>query len=285
MKDTVINIFKRSLHFCDLKKTATSLVLVFLVVVAQAHEFWLSPNKYWYSPYENGTLTFRVGESFEGENWAGNRDKVQQLMHYLPDGRALNLESSVSEAKGDSVRLKELREGTQMIIFHSKNSFIHLAAAQFAAYLKEDGLQTAITYRKAHGEDSLPGREFYQRSVKTVFQVGDFKNDICTKPTTLPLDIVPRSNPYDVKGKSRTKITFTVYFKGEPMEGITVKLWHKGAADSTKMIELVTDKKGRIETAIDTKGAWMASCVHMVRTTNNTEADWQSYWGSITWGY
>jgi uncharacterized GH25 family protein len=257
----------------------------FWLIHANAHEFWISPNKYWFSPYENGYLRFSVGEDYNGENWTGNIEKVQQLVHYLPDGRTLNLDNNLSTNKGDSVRLNDLREGTQMIIYHSKNAFISLEADKFLEYLKEDGLQYAINYRKANKEDSLPGKEFYQRSVKTIFQVGDFKNDICTKPTTLPLDIVPKKNPLNVGGKSQLRMSFSVYFKGVPVEGIVVKIWHKTPTGTTTKIEVLTDKKGRIEVPVETNGTWMVSCVQMVRTVNNTVADWQSYWGSATWSY
>jgi hypothetical protein len=29
----------------------------------------------------------------------------------------------------------------------------------------------------------------------------------------------------------------------------------------------------------------MVSCVKMVRLQNDPQAEWQSYWGSLTWGY
>jgi uncharacterized GH25 family protein len=49
--------------------------------------------------------------------------------------------------------------------------------------------------------------------------------------------------------------------------------------------DLRTDSKGEIVFPVSTNGKWMISTVKMERLLDNPICDWQSYWGSLTWGY
>lgn len=51
------------------------------------------------------------------------------------------------------------------------------------------------------------------------------------------------------------------------------------------MKELSTDSKGELSIDVEPGGRWMISTVKMVRLQNDPKAQWQSYWGSVTWGY
>ncbi|MFX4462403.1 hypothetical protein ABTA61_19380, partial [Acinetobacter baumannii] len=73
-----------------------------------------------------------------------------------------------------------------MIYFNSTNSFISLDPKKFNAYLEEDGLQYIKAERKKYNEENKNSNEYYQRSVKTILQVGNTLTDACTKPTSLP---------------------------------------------------------------------------------------------------
>jgi uncharacterized GH25 family protein len=128
----------------------------------------------------------------------------------------------------------------------------------------------------------MPSSENYQRSVKTILQCGLKTNNACTKPTSLPLDIVPYENPaepgYDTIGKT---IRYQVFFKTTPMEKILVRHWWKHF-DGTKGSKIyTTNKKGLVKIKTE-KGENMISCVYMERLQNDTSAQWQSYWASLT---
>ncbi len=229
-----------------------------------------------------------VGENFEGENWGGNRDKVQQLVHYTPSGEITNIASLLSGNKGDSLQLPLQEEGTHMIIFNSNNSFLSLDAAKFNNYLKEDGLENAIAYRKENKEEDKISTEHYQRSIKTLLQVSYPLTDACIKPTSLPLDIIPEQNPYEVpvgSNESLLKVRFRVLFKGTPLDHTLVKVfYHLPGTKEVKTEILQTNKKGWV-TANRHPGPYLVTCVHMEHTSNDTEAEWQSYWASLSFEY
>lgn len=254
----------------------------FLVILsALAHEFWLEPQQYIFSRTEEINIRFKVGEAFTGDNWKGNREKINELKLYYAD-IVDDLSDAITEDEGDSLQFSIHEEGTAMVTFNNINSFIELEAEKFNAYLAEDGLQAAIDYRKQQNETDSMGREYYQRSVKTIVQVGALKTAVYKKQTTLPVDIVPLSHPYQLKDGD--SLTVKVFFKDEPLAHTKIRLWHKllGAVTETSFM---SDENGEIRFPVTTSGEWMVSCVTMLHLTDDPKAQWQSYWGSVTWGY
>ena len=263
-----------------MKKFITCLFILCAISVA-AHEFWLQPDKFIYKKGEKATIRFQVGENFEGENWKGNQSKII-ILSLFQNNIKKDLTSLLSSNNGDSLQLILPREGTSLIAFNGINSFIQLEATKFNEYLKEDGLKEAIEYRKQHNETEDSSREFYQRSVKTVLQVDNKYDDTYKQATNLPVDIIPQSHPY--KLKNGEVISFKILFQQKPLANHLIKLWHR-INNKTIFTEKLSDKKGLVNFQITTSGKWMISTVQMIRLQNEPQSQWQSYWGSCTWGY
>ncbi len=277
-------------YIVSMKKGLLLFCICMVAVFAFAHEFWLSPQKFFYSVRETAHIRFQVGENFTGENWTGNRDKIQHLSHYTPSNEIIDLSPRLSEHKGDSLSLPLPEIGTHMVTFNSTNSFIQLEADKFNAYLMEDGMTEVLQYRKEHHELQDKGKEYYQRSVKTLLQVGDRLTDACTNPTGLPLDIIPEQNPYNLPAdltserEGLLKMRFQVLFFGKPLENALVKIWYHPPGKPVQADDRRTNKKGWV-TAERHPGPIMVSCVHMERSMTDTVANWQSYWGSLSFEY
>lgn len=266
------------------------LVCLFLVAssLLTAHEFWLAPDKYFYTIRDIALIRFYAGENFTGENWSGNKERIKQLSHYLPGGNIVDLSDRLSVNKGDSLRLPLQTEGTHMVVFNSNNAHIELEAYKFNAYLKEDGLHTAIQYREKNGEQDKMGKEYYQRSVKTIIQVGNERTDGCIQPTGLPLDIIPFENPYASPSMAPKEnlptVRFRVLFRGKSVANLLVKTWYRDERGHIQMQEYRTNNRGIISTK-RYSGPFMVSTVYMERLQGNPKADWQSYWASLNFEY
>ena len=260
-----------------------SLILFLLTFISPllAHEFWLDPDKFIYKRTEEINIRFLVGENFKGENWKGNNERIKSLQIYY-GGVNDDLSPVVTDASGDSIEYFMIDEGTNLIAFNSNNSFIEMAPSQFEAYLEDDGLTNALEYRKQHNETGCPGREFYQRCAKTLLQVGDTRDKTYSFATELAVDIIPYSNPYELNNKELFRAK--VFYKRSPLVHALVKVWHR-LNNKTEKKELRTDANGEIVFRVATKGKWMISTVRMERLIDNPICDWQSYWGSLTWGY
>ena len=264
-----------------IKKTTTIFLLLSFFSSLFAHEFWLNPGKFIYKRAEKINIRFWMGENFDGENWEGNNERIKSLKIYY-GGVSNDLTPVVTEAEGDSIEYFMIDEGTNLIAFNSNNSFINLEPGTFNEYLEEDGLTNAIEYRKKNNEMGCNGREFYQRCAKTLLQVGDVKDKTFSFATDLVVDIIPYSNPYQLTNKElfRAKI----FYKRSPLINSLVKVWHR-LKDKTVKKEFRTDTNGEIVFPVTLSGKWMISTVKMERLFDNPVCDWQSYWGSLTWGY
>ena len=265
----------------NIKKLILFFFLLTFIPSLFAHEFWLNPEKFIYKRTDKINIRFLVGENFEGENWKGNNERINSLKIYY-GGVIDDLSPVVTEAAGDSIEYTMIDEGTNLIAFHSTNSFIEMEPSKFEEYLKEDGLTNALEYRNEHNENGCNGREFYQRCAKTLIQVGEIKDQTFKIPTFLPIDIIPLSNPYLSKDKEIFRAK--VFYRSSPLTNTLVKIWHR-VNGKTEKKELMTDANGEIVLKISTKGKWMISTVKMERLNDNPICDWQSYWGSLTWGY
>lgn len=270
------------------KKSLIFTIILLCVAPLLAHEFWLQPQQYIFSAGEEVNIRFRVGEGFAGENWKGNQERVQELKLYYADVTD-NLKTAISADEGDSVQFSLFEEGTAMVTFNSVNSYLELDAAKFNDYLLEDGLTSAIDYRKEHNETDSMSREYYQRSVKTILQVGNKKTDLYKKQTTLPVDIIPLSHPYTLSNEQTLKLK--VLFKGQPLANAKMKVWHR-VTDLVTDTSYLSDANGEFSFPVTTSGEWMVSCVHMIHLDADPKTNpltnypvWQSYWGSVTWGY
>lgn len=275
-------------YFAVMKRLLLLVVCLCISCLLTAHEFWLQPEKYFYTIREIADIKFRVGENFTGDNWNGNREKIKQLTHYLPTGSTTDLTDKLSMNKGDSIKLPLQQAGTHMVIFNSTNSFIDLEPEKFKAYLEEDGLDKALIYRAQNNETGKNGREFYQRSVKTIIQIGNERTNACEEPTSLPLDIIPTENPYEPPGMQPSQelptVRFKVLFKGKAMANLLVKTWFRNAKGGIQMETYRTNNRGFIS-AKRHSGPFMVSTVYMERLTGDTGADWQSYWASVNFEY
>lgn len=257
------------------------LLLFILFTVLSSHEFWLQPASFIYKKGDKANIRFRVGENFEGENWAGNRSKINFLSLYL-NSKKTDLSTAISDNKGDSLQYTFSQDGTAVIVYSGLNSFIELEPAKFNAYLKEDGLREATSYREQHKEIDSMSHEFYQRSVKTILQVGEKYDSSFKENTPLPLDIIPMQHPYLIK--DRQKMTMKVLFNKKPLAEQLIKIWYR-ADNKTIEEELLTDENGLVSFKVKKSGCWMVSTVKMIHLDNDSKANWQSYWGSCTWGY
>src|SRR5947207_1945042 len=112
-------------------------LLFFFAVNVSGHEFWIQPDKFIYKRGEMTNIKFLVGENFTGENWTGDKDKVNNLTLYFDDVADKKLDDNLGTNEGDSLQLVMFDEGTVMITLNTNNSFIDLDAKKFNDYLRE----------------------------------------------------------------------------------------------------------------------------------------------------
>lgn len=257
----------------------TSLVLAIAIGVAMAHEFWMQPDKFHYALNEKLIVNLKVGEEFKGELWDLNRHRVERLELH---GK-LKMESIVDyigKSTTGHIDYPLTETGTKLLVLQSNNAFSDLEGEKFNAYLQEDALDEALSYRRKTNTLDKNGTEFYQRNAKLLVQVGEEIDDTHTKVVGLPLEVMPEQHPKTLKIGS--KMSFIILFQGKPLFGVKVRVWNRHQGRTTVQ-NIFTEQDGRVETHVSNKGAWMVSAIKMV-PSKDPKADWQSYWGSLVFG-
>jgi uncharacterized GH25 family protein len=112
--------------------------------------------------------------------------------------------------------------------------------------------------------------------------VGAQTDDNFKRNTGMPLEIVPLANPYQCKAGDSLRVQ--VFFQGRPLAHHALRTWHRtGQPEApTQKGQWRTNAEGQATLPLTAKGWWMVSLVRMVPSPNPQQADYQSYWASLT---
>src|SRR5688500_13988861 len=237
------------------KKFALTILLLVCLTLAGAHEFWMQPEKFFFKKGERLELSFKVGDAFIGEPWNLERDRLEALVLYR-NTTSVNLRDSVKEGLKNHLSALLDKEGTHLMAMQSTNAFLEMTADEFNAYLKEDGLDEVLDQRKNTNTLSVPGKEYYSRHAKLLFQVGTKPDDTYKKMLGFPVEIVPEKNPYALKVGDAVR--FKILFDGKPTFGVRAKVWNR-FENRTTIQNIYTEKDGTFEARISNPGPWMVS--------------------------
>ena len=256
---------------------------IFLLVcsMAFAHEFWLEPVKFWLKKNEKVRIDLMVGEDYQGERSNGHKYKILKLDQYQ-NNQKKDIRSKIYGDSLSSIDISFATAGNHLIAFSNSSKFISLEAAQFNDYLRSEGLDQVIKSRIESKDTLKAGRELYQRCVKTLIQVDNQTDDSYAINTGMRLEIIPAKNPY--AQKSEGAIAFKILFDNKPLVNGLVLAWHLVNGKTTHQT-IRSDKNGDAVFPIDQAGKWMISTVHMIPNKDSKDAEWQSYWGSYTFGF
>lgn len=260
-------------------KTWISFAVLWLATAAQAHEFWMQPDRFSLPVRGEVELALRVGENFTGDPVGFGRPMAESLRWFSQSGEVALTAQLPDNLNQDSVALAFERPGAQLVVLDTRPFTITLSADTFNAYLREEGLERVMAQRQAAGQDAHPGRERYRRHVKTLLSVGGQSDASFGVRAGQTLEIVPLTDPQRLQPGGA--LALQVLFNGQPLPGALVKVWNQRGAQ-LNVLRTRTDATGRSTTTLPWSGVWMASVVHMVPTTDNQGWDWDSHWGNLT---
>lgn len=261
------------------RKLLYTFLLIIVSAISQAHEFWMHPDKFFYTVGDDIIINFEVGENFIGEPWNLRKDRLSRLeLHQL--AKQSDLKQQVVKGLQANLKIKASAAGTHLIVMQSTDAFIKLDGEKFNSYLQEDGLDEIYYQREKTNTLSDSAKELYSRHTKLLIQVGGEPDDTFKKIAGLPVEIVPEKNPYTLKVGD--PVRFKILYDSKPFFGAKVKVWNR-YKNRTTVQNIFAQQDGMIETRISNPGAWMVSVVKMV-PSKDTKANWQSYWGSLVFG-
>lgn len=252
---------------------AVLLVTAFVAATTplRAHDFWIEPSTFHPDRGEVVALSLRVGQHFVGDAVPRTGDLIEQFL-VRQDGR--DEEVSGVEGRDPAGFIRAGRE-TAVVAYRSRPAFIEMPAQKFEAYLRDEGLDHVLATRRARGQATQPGREYFIRFAKSLLG-GARESGAITRPVGLDLELIPDRDPTVQPGPFRGRLLY----RSQPTAGVLVVAMPK--ANPSMRLQAKTDSHGAFVLPLAGGGVWLIKAVHMVPAGWFSRAEWQSLWASLT---
>ncbi|MGF1462707.1 MAG: DUF4198 domain-containing protein [Maricaulaceae bacterium] len=252
---------------------------------AGAHEMFLKPTRYQLEPGATAVIEL-VNGTFERSDNTIDRDRMRDVT-VLGGGSTRHPTVDQWTDEGATTLLSHTIEaaGTYAIGVSTRPRIIALSVEAFTGYLKHDGVLDALAAFDAETSPD-PVRERYSKHVRTIVQVGDTRSDDFAKALDYPVEIVLAENPTALDTGDR--VAFQVLRSGEPVPGQLVYASYAGfegedgAGDHARAVQMRTDNTGRAAFELSRAGVWYLTLIHMEKLADDTDADYESNWATLT---
>jgi len=250
-----------------------------------AHDLWIEPSSFSPRPGQFVSVRLRVGQELVGDPVPLVPALVNQFVVLSTAGR-----KSVAGRRGadPAGALRVAMPGLQVIVYNSHPSRLDLAAEKFNAYLIEEGLDSITALRARRLETGVSSRELYSRCAKSLVLAGPpdqarseapgFQLDRHDRLSGCPLELLAERNPYALAADQDLPVRLT--YQGRPLEGALVVAMN--SLNPAQKQALRSDADGRTRFRLHPGGMWLIKAVHMVPAAADTDADWESFWASLT---
>ncbi|AKH99933.1 nickel uptake transporter family protein [Hoeflea sp. IMCC20628] len=243
-----------------------------------AHEFWIEPHVFSIKPQTEIRADLRVGQDFKGDAFPYIPSRFTAFKHYDSLG-----ETDITGTTGDlpALTLMPQSEGLNIFTYVSVGERIRFKEwEKFAAYLELEGLNSIPARHDARGLSRDDVRELYTRCAKTLVNVGDATRDQ-DRATGMRLELVAGQNPQALSAGA--KMSFTLLWEGQPLDDTQVALFQRGNDGTLAARTLArTNENGQASFTLPASGTYLAAGVHMIEAPAERNADWESYWASLT---
>jgi uncharacterized GH25 family protein len=244
-------------------------------VPAVAHDFWIEPTSHVAEAGRFIGIRARVGDGFLGDPVPRDSSLLEQLVVEDSSGRR----PVIGPEGGDPVGLlRVMAAGLHVIGYFGKPSRVELPAEKFNTYLQEEGLERVAAVRSARNQTNAGARELFTRCAKTLVLVGAPTPDQRDRALGCALELVAEQNPYALEPGQALAVRLT--YDGRPIEGALVVA--KNRQRASEKISARSDRDGRVRLVLPAGGRWLIKAVHMVPAPATENADWASYWASLT---
>jgi uncharacterized GH25 family protein len=252
--------------------TALATAVALAAFEVQAHDFWIEPSTFRPLPGAIIAVGLRVGQNFAGDPVPRLSSSIEQFFV-----RQSGSEQPIggTELIDPAGWFRADGQATAVIAYQSGGSLIELPADQFEEYLRLEGLERIIDLRALRREREEPGRERFYRYAKALV-AGEASPGAATQPLGLAYEIVPDSDPTAGLDVFRGR----VLHEGEPLPGALVVAMRHGAP--SVRLRARSDSQGAFSFTLPRGGVWLVKSVHMVRAWFFSDADWDSFWATLT---
>lgn len=251
-------------------------VLAFIICgPLTAHDFWIEPTTFFAQPGEIVGVRLRVGQDLLGDPVPRNPMLISKFVFDHPAGRDPIPGRPGSDPAG---MLRVAAPGLLILGYSSNPSAVELPADKFNEYLEEEGLDEVSALRARRGQTSIKAHELFSRCAKSLVLSAPPRRAQADRPLGFTLELVAERNPYLIQAGE--DLPFRLTYENRPLAGALVVAMNR--LDPSKKMKARSDKNGRVRFRLTQRGMWLVKAVHMVPAPASENADWRSFWASLT---
>jgi uncharacterized GH25 family protein len=240
-----------------------------------AHDMWIEPTAFLPDAGTVIGLRLRVGQDFLGDPLPRDPALIDQFISVDSTGR----KPVYGHDGGDPAGLMRATEPDVVIVgYQSHPKPIVLPATTFNQYIKEEGLDTIAGLRAQRNQTNNDAREIFARCAKSLVRYGRSTDAQGDRTLGFTLELVAQKNPYALHPGEELPISLT--YEGRPLTNALVVAMNR--ANPMAKLTARTDAKGRVTFRLTQDGTWLIKAVHMIPAPTGTNADWESFWASLT---
>ena len=240
-----------------------------------AHDMWIEPTTFAPVQGEIVGVRLRVGEDLRGDPLLRDPKLVNQFVVEDDTGRKPVYGRDGGDPAG---LLRVARPGLLVIGYRSNPSTVTMKAETFNAYLAEEGLDSIVALRARRNETGVGARDRYSRCAKSLIFSGSPGKAQADRLLGFPLELLAERNPYAMPAGQELPVR--LMYENRPLEGALLVAVNR--RNPSEKIEARTDRSGRVRLPLRQGGMWLIKSVHMVPAPAGADAEWESYWASLT---
>jgi len=239
------------------------------------HDMWIEPTTFSPDAGQIVGVKLRVGQDFLGDPLPRNSALVNQFV--VED--AVGSRPVVGRDGADPAGfLRVDGPGVLVIGYRSNPSAIELAAEKFNQYLKDEGLDAVAASRARRNETGASAHELFSRCAKSLVLSGSPGATQGDRVLGFTLELVAERNPYTLGAGQDLPLRLT--YEKRPLAGALVVAMNR--LNPSEKLVARSDQEGRVHFRLLRGGMWLVKAVHMVPAPAGSNAEWASFWASLT---
>ena len=243
-----------------------------------AHDMWIDPTTFFPDPGTIVGIKLRVGQDLLGDPLPRDPSLINQFVFEDAAGRKPVVGRDGADPAGF---LRVAAPGLLVVGYRSNPSAVELTPEKFNQYLKDEGLDAITALRARRNETGAKAHEIFSRCAKSLVLSGPVSrvsHDQGDRVLGFTLELVAERNPYAIA--MGQDLPLRLIYENRPLPGALVVAINR--ANPSEKVSARTDKDGRVHFRLKQRGMWLVKAVHMIPAPAGTNAEWASYWASLT---
>ena len=251
--------------------------IVLIAAPLSAHDMWIEPSNF--TPRAGDIVSVRllVGQGLLGDPLPRTESLIKQFVFEAPSGRKPIIGHEGGNPAG---YLRVENAGLTVIGYHSNPSSVQETADKFNQYLSEEGLDSIAALRAGRNQTNAGVREMFSRCAKSLVLSGAPAAGQADRQMGFTLELLAERNPYTLRAGEDLPLRLT--YENRPLTGALVIALNR--SHPSEKVTARTAADGRVRLRLAPGGMWMIKAVHMLPAPAGSNADWSSYWASLTFG-